>query len=1396
VIKWLAKWFGHKTKADKTSDTKPSEAVPQVPVAPEAAPPPQAAQTPTPRETLAVLPAAPATPGTPTAPTPAAIPSPPAPTRTRTTHGWLSRPIFITSTFRDLQAERDWLGQRVFPELQERLRGRRVVIEPIDLRLGVDTAAIADEGQRELQVLQVSLAEIARSRPFLIGLIGERYGWIPPAERMRAAADEAGFAGEIAGRSVTELEIAYGVLASPAQQRRSFFYLREPLPCSEMDPAVAADYAETFATDADATERAERAQKLLALKARLAEELPDRLRPYHATWTGQTVSGLEAFGEQVLEDLWRELDLETRDRIGAPAPTWQESERDTLQEFLDWRASGFIGRTAELDRLERLCLDPAPDASALCLSGEAGAGKSALLAALAQRLAAAPGGPTGKAAPLLLVHAAGVSPLAGQADAMVRRWVGELAQALGIPEPIDERTATDDLRSAFHDLLRRTAAKRRVVLLIDALNQFVSGSPLSWLPTRLPENLRLIASTLPGRESEAAKAAGFACEALPPIDEAAARRIVETLCDRYHRKLNERVLQALLGRRLPDGRPACGNPLWLTLAVDELNLLDAADFARAERAEPDPTLFPAERLTRFLIDIAKDLPVTVGPAYQKLLRRAEAVHGEARCRAFAASLALARAGLREADFAGLWRTLTGEPWQPLAFAALRRSFRAHVVARGASGQWDFTHAQMRQAALAHYLPKESQQREQHARLAAHFGGLAADDPLHQSETMVHLIGADDQAGAAALYGGELTDGELAGVTAALAEHVLQTGEAGADWVAGLSEQPLAPEEMGRLGQRFNFHLDDALEARAPLAPRRRLLEASRGSFERLTTADPGNAGWQDQLSASYMRIGYLLKAQGDLAAAGAAYRASLAIQERLTAAGPNHAGWQRNLAVSHEMIGTVLQTQGDLAAAGEAYRASHAIFERLTAADRGNAGRQRDLAASHSKIGNLFWAQGNFAGASVAYRASRAICERLTTADPTNANWQQDLSVSHDKIGHLLQMQGDLAAAGVAYRASLAIREHLAAADPSNTKWQRDLSVSHINIGDLLTAQGDLAGAGAAFRASLAIGERLAAADPGNAGWQLDLSGSHKKIGDLLMAQGDLAGAGAAFRTSLAVRERLTATDPTNANWQQDLADSNDRLGDVLQAMGRLAGALGWYRASSDIRELLAGAEPANSLLLRTLAASKNRIGAILQAQGDLAGALQAFRAGLEIAERLACAEPCSAEWQRDRSVLRNRIGDILRAQGDLVGAFQECQSAVEIIERIARANPSNAQWQRDISVTHDNLGDILQAKGDLEGALAAYRTGMEIHQRLARAEPTNALWQRDLVVSHTKLYNVAAATDDAALGRYHLAQCLRVLHSMQRAGLHLDTGLRVLIAQLELADIREDEANPLSESP
>jgi hypothetical protein len=125
---------------------------------------------------------------------------------------WRSRPVFISSTFRDMHAERDHLRNHVFPALEDRLRERRHYLEPIDLRQGVETATLAEERARDLQVLKVCLDEIERSRPFLLVLLGDRYGWAPPEDRIAAAAQEAGLDTEAAGKSVTALEIEFGLL--------------------------------------------------------------------------------------------------------------------------------------------------------------------------------------------------------------------------------------------------------------------------------------------------------------------------------------------------------------------------------------------------------------------------------------------------------------------------------------------------------------------------------------------------------------------------------------------------------------------------------------------------------------------------------------------------------------------------------------------------------------------------------------------------------------------------------------------------------------------------------------------------------------------------------------------------------------------------------------------------------------------------------------------------------------------------------------------------------------------------------------------------------------------------------------------------------------------------------
>ena len=219
--------------------------------------------------------------------------------------GWAAQAVFISSTFSDMQAERDWLRTQVFPRLEEALRPRRQRLEPIDLRLGVDLVSLATEEERELRVLKVCLAEIERSRPFFIVLLGDRYGTVAAPSRLQAVTQEYQLEGDHTGKSITALEIDYGLLARPDQQRRCFIYMRKPLPYDTIPADVAATYSDAHATDAHA---AERVARLDSLKRRLKEhhpELAGRIRDYAVGWDHeqQRIGNLKAWGRPRLRRL-------------------------------------------------------------------------------------------------------------------------------------------------------------------------------------------------------------------------------------------------------------------------------------------------------------------------------------------------------------------------------------------------------------------------------------------------------------------------------------------------------------------------------------------------------------------------------------------------------------------------------------------------------------------------------------------------------------------------------------------------------------------------------------------------------------------------------------------------------------------------------------------------------------------------------------------------------------------------------------------------------------------------------------------------------------------------------------------------------------------------------------
>jgi hypothetical protein len=100
-----------------------------------------------------------------------------------------------------MQAERDELRKHIFPQLRKLCESRGVTWGELDLRWGIDTS---DETAAEEKVLRTCLDEVERCRPFFIGMLGERYGWLWFDTRI---------AGSVAalGSIVLILSIAFGV---------------------------------------------------------------------------------------------------------------------------------------------------------------------------------------------------------------------------------------------------------------------------------------------------------------------------------------------------------------------------------------------------------------------------------------------------------------------------------------------------------------------------------------------------------------------------------------------------------------------------------------------------------------------------------------------------------------------------------------------------------------------------------------------------------------------------------------------------------------------------------------------------------------------------------------------------------------------------------------------------------------------------------------------------------------------------------------------------------------------------------------------------------------------------------------------------------------------------------
>ena len=214
------------------------------------------------------------------------------------------RLVFVSSTFKDMQFERDEMNIRLAPRINDFLLKYGESVRFGDLRWGVNTSELENE-ESSKKVLKVCLDEIDNAKPYMIVFIGERYGWIPSSDLLDQAMLMKDIKDVPNDISVTNLEIEYGALLDPDYEGRILFYFRNPFDMSKMSEEEKKIYA---------SESPLHQEKLEKLKEKILELYPQYVRYYDVQYDEEKkcLTGLDTLMETIYQDLTHifNIDLE------------------------------------------------------------------------------------------------------------------------------------------------------------------------------------------------------------------------------------------------------------------------------------------------------------------------------------------------------------------------------------------------------------------------------------------------------------------------------------------------------------------------------------------------------------------------------------------------------------------------------------------------------------------------------------------------------------------------------------------------------------------------------------------------------------------------------------------------------------------------------------------------------------------------------------------------------------------------------------------------------------------------------------------------------------------------------------------------------------------------------
>lgn len=431
--------------------------------------------------------------------------------------------VFLSSTFADMQMERNYFNQVLAPKLSAVCADRGISFFAVDLRWG-----ITQEDQISGKVVPLCLREIDRCRPYFIGILGERYGTVAEKFTSRQYEMIPWLKGH-EGRSVTELEMLYGVLERESAD--CLFLLRDPALSREIFPK---------------RESADREERLLLLKKEIREKLPDNTASY---------SSMEEFGDRILAAFHGWLDREFPKPEDVSESRLRFYRTELLRDFLPNREmEDFLNAYLKSSARPLLIYDAKMSGKSALLNAwePAGARRVVVNCASDSRFVHWPqvaleimrqAERTGTAGPGGLPQNAAS---AGRSGGSGIGTIGSTADMYGMSasQSLRSRKDEENFQRKFRSWLSAFQPDEETVIILNDLNLLENRQSrlLSWLPAVLPARVHLIASSNDADMAEDLKELGWNVSHMLGFGKEIGRQLLKNRLAVFGKGLSERQL--------------------------------------------------------------------------------------------------------------------------------------------------------------------------------------------------------------------------------------------------------------------------------------------------------------------------------------------------------------------------------------------------------------------------------------------------------------------------------------------------------------------------------------------------------------------------------------------------------------------------------------------------------------------------------------------------------------------------------------------------------------------------------------------------------------------------------------------------------------------------------------